>query len=659
MLTSTFRHLRGISSNKEAHLWRSGVLSWDDYDAKSIVQHSLFPDQNQIENSPLNASRRALQEKDLDFFSRALDRQQHFRIALTYPADTLFLDIETTGLSWYYDKITVVGWSTAGKFDFLVAGEPPEKLYSAMAKAKVIVTFNGTMFDLPFLRRTYPDLHIPHIHVDLRFLAKRVGLTGGQKEIEQILKLHRGEDIAQVMGEMAPILWHRYVRGDVESLRLLIQYNRADVWGMERIFDKVVDRLIKKEELPQQLKKTIHRFRPHTKTTKKIDEELFEKIQKVLPLLPRQAAKPALHITDLWHKQKLSDLRVVGIDLTGSEARASGWCLLAGKNAETRSIFTDDEIVQGTIATKPQLISIDSPLSLPPGRKTVFDDDPGREEYGIVRPCERILKKRGVNVYPALIPSMQRLTARGIRLAQKFRSLGYPVIESYPGAAQDIMNIPRKHAGLAFLEEGLSAFGVMGDFTNIKVSHDELDAITSAVVGVFFWAGRFEGLGEGGEEALVIPDLNTDPSFWLNQLVVVISGSSELEISTMAHDLQNRWGLLHVNLDGKSAEPTNLPEIENEGVTIQKRRDQVRSCLLGAKAASKIIIDGVKSLGDLALLYELFGPAITHVSVNPPTKQANTAKKTGVHEIHTLADVHLTKIEDLFPVIDNLVKQVI
>ena len=64
-----------------------------------------------------------------------------------------------------------------------------------------------------------------------------------------------------------------------------------------------------------------------------------------------------------------------------------------------------------------------------------------------MRECERELKRRGVNVYPCLIPSMQKLTARGIRLARSLRERGIPVIESYPGAAQDIMRIPRKGAG--------------------------------------------------------------------------------------------------------------------------------------------------------------------------------------------------------------------
>lgn len=651
MLTNTFRHLNGISGNKELQLWRAGILTWDDYDAQSIVQRSLFFDQSHIANSPLHASRRALQENNLAFFARALDRQQHFRIALTYPDETLFLDIETTGLSWYYDRITLVGWSIGGKFDCLIAGESHEKLLHVMAHAKVIVTFNGTMFDLPFLKRTYPDLPVPLIHVDLRYLAKRVGLTGGQKEIERILKLHRKKNIEQVMGENAPILWHRYVRGDADSLKALIEYNRADVCGMQYIFDKVVERLIKKEELPKQLGKSVHRFFSRAQIDKRIAKEIGERVQQLSASLPTQASKPALHIRDLWNKPGISELRVVGVDLTGSESRASGWCLLAGNNAETRSLNTDDEIVRETIATNPHLISIDSPLSLPHGRNTVFDDDPGREEFGIVRHCERILKKRGVNVYPALIPSMQRLTARGIRLAQKFRSLGYPVIESYPGAAQDIMNIPRKHAGLAFLEEGLSAFGVVGDFTVTQVSHDELDAITSAIVGVFFWAGRFEALGDGAEEALVIPDLNADPTNWLSRSVIAISGDLDAGALAGIDNLQRQSQVVHINI---KSDFTLHPEMEDKNIVSVQRRDYVRHQTSIAQNAQRIIVTGIDSPEQIAQLFELFGPALTHISV-----KQNISKKLADNQPRLTTTRQLSvNLAGLLPKIQNLIQQV-
>src|SRR5262249_16232997 len=143
-----------------------------------------------------------------------------------------------------------------------------------------------------------------------------------------------------------------------------------------------------------------------------------------------------------------------------------GWCVLRGKEAETRVIITDDEIIDRSMAERPALISIDSPLSLPCGRIRIEDDDPGRAEYGIMRLCERELKRRGINVYPCLLPSMQGLTRRGMRMAARFRSEGIPVIESYPGAAQDIMGIPRKGAGIEFLRQGLVDFGIRGSSLN-------------------------------------------------------------------------------------------------------------------------------------------------------------------------------------------------
>ncbi|KKL74066.1 hypothetical protein LCGC14_2068580, partial [marine sediment metagenome] len=51
------------------------------------------------------------------------------------------------------------------------------------------------------------------------------------------------------------------------------------------------------------------------------------------------------------------------------------------------------------------------------------------------------------------------------------------VIESYPGAAQDILNIPRKNKGVDLLSEALTKYGIVG---HLNVSHDELDAVTAA-----------------------------------------------------------------------------------------------------------------------------------------------------------------------------------
>ena len=248
MLTSTFQHLRGIGAKKERHLWRAGVHTWDDLVSRTPVQMSLFGDLG-VPGS-VGESRLALAAENAEFFAQKLPRREHYRIALGFPANTLFLDIETTGLSVNRDALTLVGWSMGSKYEVYIRGRCEEPLKNALAVAKAIVTFNGSGFDLPFMRRVFPDLPIPAAHIDLRFLTRRLGLKGGQKAIEQELGLNRPEHLRGISGRAAPRLWQGYEQGDPEALELLISYNRADVEGMKHIFDAVIRGLVEKDELP-------------------------------------------------------------------------------------------------------------------------------------------------------------------------------------------------------------------------------------------------------------------------------------------------------------------------------------------------------------------------------------------------------------------------
>ncbi len=181
--------------------------------------------------------------------------------------------------------------------------------------------------------------------------------------------------------------------------------------------------------------------------------------------------------------------KVIGIDLTGSEKRASGVAILWDDNSVLTLRLKSDKAMMTTVRTmKPRLVSIDSPLSLP--------EDPQK----IYRECELTLKRRGIGVYWCLLPSMKALTMRGIALASKLRDEGFNVIESYPGAAQDILGIPRKSKGIQVLGDGLTEYGIKGD---LAVSHDELDAITAAIVGQLYLEGKYEALG-----CLIIPKVS-------------------------------------------------------------------------------------------------------------------------------------------------------
>lgn len=174
-------------------------------------------------------------------------------------------------------------------------------------------------------------------------------------------------------------------------------------------------------------------------------------------------------------------MKAVGIDLTGSERRASGVALLDDFTLRfTERLYTDGEIEEMAIGSNADVVSIDSPLSLPENPQKIYRD------------CELELKRRGIGVYWCLLPSMKNLTMRGISLANRLRAKNFSVIESYPGAAQDILNMPRKSKGVEKLASALAEYGIVG---NLGVTHDELDAVTAAIVGILYLKGDYEALG--------------------------------------------------------------------------------------------------------------------------------------------------------------------
>jgi len=189
---------------------------------------------------------------------------------------------------------------------------------------------------------------------------------------------------------------------------------------------------------------------------------------------------------------------VVGLDLAGSEARPSGLCILKDMSAKTCVLYSDEEIIQSIEHSKPEIVAIDAPLSLPKGRKSLEQRSPIH-----LRGCDRELLIRGIRFFPVTLGPMRKLTARGIRLRKILEKKGFRVIEVYPGGAQDVLGIPRKQHGLNKLRQGLRKIGIEG--LNERMTHDELDAVTSALVGRMFLEGKTETLG-GINGKIVMPE---------------------------------------------------------------------------------------------------------------------------------------------------------
>ena len=200
-------------------------------------------------------------------------------------------------------------------------------------------------------------------------------------------------------------------------------------------------------------------------------------------------------------KQRIPDGSVVvGFDLTASKNKKTGVAKLEGMYVETTSLGSDEELLAYVREIYPAIVSIDSPLGLPGGGEKI---DKGA---GIVRVAEHDLSSIGIPAYPALIDSMKPLTLRGIKLRKAIQAFpdAPKVIESYPGAAQDILSIPRKQRGLDLLRAGLKDLGLFGPGLE-TLSHDEMDAITSALVGRYYESGEFEAMGIPSEAQLIVP----------------------------------------------------------------------------------------------------------------------------------------------------------
>jgi hypothetical protein len=190
-------------------------------------------------------------------------------------------------------------------------------------------------------------------------------------------------------------------------------------------------------------------------------------------------------------------MSIVGLDLAGVETRPTGFCVLKNMNVKTCAVYEDKEIIERIRETKPRIVAIDAPLSLPAGRKSI-----DQRTATHLRECDKELLRRRIKFFPVTLGPMRKLTSRGIRLKEILESAHFKVIEVYPGGAQDILGIPRKQQGLDKLRSGLKKLQIKGIANT--VSADELDAITCAYVGKLYLEGKTLTYGTD-DQTIIMP----------------------------------------------------------------------------------------------------------------------------------------------------------
>lgn len=226
MLQNSYIHIPHVGYITEKKIWASGVKDWNSFDADKIK----FPYFRKAHVKKfVDLSIECFSKGNYSFFSSLMPKDEHWRCLDSFPA--AYLDIETTGLDKKNDDITLIGvydGSNVKSFvrkDFL-------KFKEYISSFPMIVTFNGSCFDLPFISSKL-GIKFDQLHVDLRFAFSKLGITGGLKRIERMFELERSPETRNLDGLDAVHLWHKYVNGDDNALELLKKYNAEDVIGLK------------------------------------------------------------------------------------------------------------------------------------------------------------------------------------------------------------------------------------------------------------------------------------------------------------------------------------------------------------------------------------------------------------------------------------------
>ena len=279
MLRNTFVHLPHIGLTTEQRLWASGILTWNDLFEQKTEDAKKFQHLKNL----ISLSEYKLQMKDAKFFTDRLRSDQHWRIFQDFRDRTAYLDIETTGLR-EKDHITTIALFDGKKIFHYIYGKNLKQFKYDIKKYKVLITYNGKCFDVPILEREF-KINLPQAHLDLRYILRSLGNSGGLKSCEHQLGLSRG-DLEGIDGYFAVHLWHDYLNGNKKALETLLAYNIMDTINLEKLMLIAYERKFKScwlnkrsiisiPKYPKDIEKIKIPFKADSKTIEKIKKKYY------------------------------------------------------------------------------------------------------------------------------------------------------------------------------------------------------------------------------------------------------------------------------------------------------------------------------------------------------------------------------------------------
>ena len=245
MLTHTFCHLPGIGPTTEKSWWSHDILTWKDFLNRKPPRMSA--ERHKRLAQELESSFSCLETGQAGYFAARLPRSEIWRLFGSFSHSLAYVDIETTGGLNGQDHITTIAAFDRSSVHTFVHGQNLEQAADFLIQPQLLITYNGSCFDLPYLRREL-GLSAPDAHIDLRFLLANLGFQGGLKGCERQLGLSRGE-LDGFDGYLAVILWHGYqTLRDSRYLHTLLCYNCEDVINLELLMTEAWNR--KLNQLP-------------------------------------------------------------------------------------------------------------------------------------------------------------------------------------------------------------------------------------------------------------------------------------------------------------------------------------------------------------------------------------------------------------------------
>jgi len=180
---------------------------------------------------------------------------------------------------------------------------------------------------------------------------------------------------------------------------------------------------------------------------------------------------------------------IIGIDLAGKPENPTGWALWRNRRVKTSLVYRNNDILKGIARSKPAIIAIDAPLSLP--------------KSGILRKVDKEMIARGYRVFPPILQAMRKLTVRAIEINKLIADKGYRAIEVHPTSTRKALNMPSKDWGK--IQAILKSIGVEGDLKVRTLTPHEVDAVTAALTAYLHMQSQTKTLGDDEEGYIIIP----------------------------------------------------------------------------------------------------------------------------------------------------------